>query len=107
MQKKLWILIIITGLVVGYTGGALGAVLARIPLKILPNSYSLIYSVVIIVIGLLLLFKSVLDLISKRIDISRVSGVFDSSLLVLYKLFFYIGVITIIMAVFITNVLFR
>jgi hypothetical protein len=104
MQKQLWILIVIICIITGCMGALLGAVLILVPLRILPNTYSLVLSTLIFVAGLLLSIKNFLDLISIRIDISKVSGVFDSSILVLYRSFFHIGVTTIIMVIFLTNI---
>jgi len=106
MQNRLWILIIITGIVISYMGGLLGAVLILLPLRILPNTYALVCSTVILVAVILLFIKNFLDLIAIKIDISKVSRVFDSSMLALYKFVFHIGLTTIVIVMFLTNILF-
>lgn len=107
MQKKLKISIIVVGLVVMYLGVKVGEVLISLPVRILPDIYSLFYFILVSMGGLILNVRSILDLIANKIDFSGISWVLDLSLLRFYKSIFYISTFSVVLAAFIAFILFR
>jgi hypothetical protein len=107
MQKILKISIIVVGLVVMCLGVKVGEVLIYVPLRILPDTYSLFYFILVSVAGFILNVRSILDLIAHKIDFSGISWVMDLSLLRFYKSIFYISTFSVVLAAFIAFILFR
>ena len=107
MQKNLRISMIVVGLVVMYLGAKVGEVLIVLPVRILPDVYSLFYFILLSIVGFILNVQSVLDLIANKIDFSRISWALDLSLLRFYKSIFYISTFSVVVAAFIAFILFR
>lgn len=96
--------VIFSSIVISYIGALLGAALMLIPLRTLPNPYSLFFNTVTFIVGVLLLIKGFLQLFSVRIDFAKATESIDSNVRQLHKSVFFISFANIIIVVFLNNI---